>query len=210
MSHREYYHGTIQREEAVNRLVEAAQDGTFLLRMSSTQRDVYTISVLQQGAVRHIRVLNLHGGYALSEEETPEPTVWRLVEREMHKQYHNAYDRFDAVCLRYPLPAPLDIIHPDVNIRGLEEVMPDLDPDVQAFLEGGVRAQDLVRARSVRGKPLQDVVRETLDTDDADLERFMTGAITAEELQSRRQRRLQAESVSYEPDEEEENYLKLK
>ena len=42
---RSYYHGTISREEAVARLEKANRDGTFLLRMSSTQDKAYTISV---------------------------------------------------------------------------------------------------------------------------------------------------------------------
>ena len=40
-----YYHGTITREEAVAQLEKANKDGTFLLRMSSTQNNAYTLSV---------------------------------------------------------------------------------------------------------------------------------------------------------------------
>ena len=40
-----YYHGTISREEAVKRLQEFNKDGAFLLRMSATQKDAYTISL---------------------------------------------------------------------------------------------------------------------------------------------------------------------
>eukprot|EP00041_Stephanoeca_diplocostata_P000433 m.14737 g.14737 ORF g.14737 m.14737 type:complete len:65 (-) comp10512_c0_seq4:1987-2181(-) len=40
-----YYHGTIEREEAVRRLHAVNQEGCFLLRMSATQKNVYTISL---------------------------------------------------------------------------------------------------------------------------------------------------------------------
>ena len=53
-----YYHGTIAREEAVARLEKANRDGTFLLRMSSTQDKAYTISVQVLGEIKHIRVNN--------------------------------------------------------------------------------------------------------------------------------------------------------
>ena len=42
---RSYYHGTVTREEAVARLEKENRDGTFLLRMSSTQDKAYTLSV---------------------------------------------------------------------------------------------------------------------------------------------------------------------
>eukprot|EP00042_Codosiga_hollandica_P022916 m.87500 g.87500 ORF g.87500 m.87500 type:complete len:127 (-) comp50979_c0_seq1:401-781(-) len=58
---RSYYHGRISRDEAVDRLTRQGRDGSFLLRMSETQDGVYTISVMQGQAVRHIRVINVAG-----------------------------------------------------------------------------------------------------------------------------------------------------
>ena len=42
---RSYYHGAIPREVAVTRLQECNTDGAFLLRESTTQKGVYTISL---------------------------------------------------------------------------------------------------------------------------------------------------------------------
>ena len=56
-----YYHGRISRDEAVDILTKEGVDGSYLLRMSETQDGVYTISVVQGMAVRHIRVINTPG-----------------------------------------------------------------------------------------------------------------------------------------------------
>jgi hypothetical protein len=54
-----YYHGTISREEAVARLEKERRDGTFLLRMSSTQDKAYTLSV--QYVIDYLQVpINLY------------------------------------------------------------------------------------------------------------------------------------------------------
>jgi hypothetical protein len=41
-----YYHGRISRDEAVDRLQRDGVDGSFLLRMSTSQDGVYTLSVM--------------------------------------------------------------------------------------------------------------------------------------------------------------------
>ena len=61
-----YYHGRIPRTRAVE-LLEGNKDGTFLLRMSESQQGVYTLSINQLGAVRHIRVINSTRGYRISD-----------------------------------------------------------------------------------------------------------------------------------------------
>lgn len=54
----------------------------------------------QGSAVRHIRVINTDGGYALSHGDPPEESVWSLIESQMHKSLTNTVDASDAVSLR--------------------------------------------------------------------------------------------------------------
>ena len=59
--------------------MEDGQDGSFLMRMSTSQDDVYTISLMQGDAVRHMRIINAPtGGYMISHDSTPSDTVWDL------------------------------------------------------------------------------------------------------------------------------------
>eukprot|EP00045_Choanoeca_perplexa_P013340 m.150933 g.150933 ORF g.150933 m.150933 type:complete len:209 (+) comp16326_c0_seq3:17-643(+) len=152
---RSYYHGRISREEAVKRLLEGGMDGSFLLRMSTTQDGVYTLSVMQGVAVRHIRVVNTQdGGYALSNDDAGSESVWDLVQQQMHNTLTSTYNSNDQIALRYPLEtdeasAP---IAPDLLMSAGEVGIDasDFGDDVAAFLEGGVNAKALARRRSVK------------------------------------------------------------
>ncbi|EGD79637.1 hypothetical protein PTSG_10485 [Salpingoeca rosetta] len=190
---RSYYHGRISRDEAVSRLHEGGKDGSFLLRMSESQDGVYTVSVMQGTAVRHIRVINKDdGGYALSPADPSVPSVWELIQRQMNRTLTNSFDTYDNVALRHPLQAPGSVIAPDLLCKAEEAGMDasEFDQDVAAFLEGGVDSKELVRRRSKkygpRGKPQSDMVRDALGTVDSDVERFMNGGISANELHRRR------------------------
>eukprot|EP00049_Salpingoeca_infusionum_P002515 m.57728 g.57728 ORF g.57728 m.57728 type:complete len:204 (+) comp11625_c1_seq1:150-761(+) len=186
---RSYYHGRITREEALERLEEARVDGTFLLRMSTSQEGVYTISVMQRGAVRHIRVVNgPRGGYALSNADHEFcPSIWQLISQQMNKTIASKHDAFDEISLRYPLRPKGTVIAPDLLSTAGEAGMDamDFDDDVAAFLEGGVDTKELVRRRSSRRGPKKSNPMEDA-MNDPDAERFMNGEITASELQRRR------------------------
>ncbi|EDQ88194.1 uncharacterized protein MONBRDRAFT_9122 [Monosiga brevicollis MX1] len=148
-----YYHGRITREEAVDRLLKEGVDGSFLLRMSTTQDGVYTLSLMQGESVRHIRIVNtIDGGYAISAGDPGVDSVWQLVETQMHNTLTSAYDRSDQVALRYPLKANGDVIAPDLLMSAGEAGIDaaDFGDDVAAFLEGGVDAKALARQRSVK------------------------------------------------------------
>lgn len=195
---RSYYHGRISREEAVHALTARGFDGSFLLRMSESQDGVYTISVMQGAAVRHIRVINTStGGYCLSKGDPPEASVWELIEAQMHQTLTNQHNSRDAVALRYPLKSEREVIAPDLLCAAGEAGMDatQFDDDVAAFLEGAVDVKEMVRRRSMKvqsnphkAKKQPSAISQSLGEDvDPDLERFMNGEITAEELQVRRQ-----------------------
>lgn len=74
-----YFHGSIDRDEAVSRLQSVNQDGAFLLRTSKNQAGAYTISVQCGSTINHVRVTNSSGGYALGQGK-PFKTVWEMVE----------------------------------------------------------------------------------------------------------------------------------
>lgn len=195
-SDRSYYHGRISRDEAVERLQRDGVDGSFLLRMSTSQEGVYTLSVLQGSAVRHIRVINCDdGGYALSQDDDSSETVWDLIQGQMNTTLTNTFNSSDAIALRYPLVPEEKPIAPDLLNQAGEAGMDaaEFDDDVAAFLEGGVDAKTIARRRSKKytgGVHKSDMVRGVLggQQEDPDLERFLNGALSADELRERRER----------------------
>lgn len=88
----------------------------------------------------------------------------------------------------------------------------EFDEDVAAFLEGGVSSKALARRRSTRhgavGMHQEDAVRGAMKEHgmlgDPDLERFMNGKITAEELQARRAAKVARGEAEFIVEEEEE------
>eukprot|EP01147_Barroeca_monosierra_P000109 gene109-3501_t len=186
---RSYYHGRIPRDEAIRRLQEDGRDGAFLLRMSETQDGVYTISLLQGTAVRHIRVVNQPDGtYSLSQSDIGEASVWELISNQMNKALRNCFDSFDSVALRFPVEAPGSVIAPDLLCKAEEAGMDasEFDLDVAAFLEGGVDSKELVRRRSKKYSMKKSSRADEVSPLDEDVERFVNGAMSAKELQRRR------------------------
>lgn len=106
--------GRITREEATAELLRDGREGSFVLRMSATQEDTYTISVLQAGQVAHLRVLNKEGGFCFAEEEEPVPSIGELIEIKMNQKIKNRINRasepVETTLLRRPLRAPLSSV----------------------------------------------------------------------------------------------------
>lgn len=172
---RSYYWGRISRDEAVDALVKNGFDGSFLLRMSESQDGVYTISVMQDSAVRHIRIVNTaEGGYALSKEDPPESSVWQLVENQMHCTLTNQHNDGDNVALKYPLKAPNEVIAPDLLLAAEDAGLSTahFDDDVAGFLEGAVDVKEMVRRRSMKVQP----PAKTAEQEREEFERFMNSA----------------------------------
>jgi len=70
--------GAIDRDVAVAKL-KGRPEGMFLVRASQTAANTYSISVVQAGQVRHIRIQNMGGRYAINKEETPCATLVDLI-----------------------------------------------------------------------------------------------------------------------------------
>lgn len=151
---RSYFHGTIEREEAVKRLQERNLDGAFLLRMSATQAGVYTISLQSKGEIKHIRVTNTpSGGFSLGKSKTEYTTIWDLIEAQLDQQLKST--KGDAeVQLIYPLENKNTAIAPDLLARASEAGMDSsqFDVDVMAFMSGGVSTEELARRRMAQQK----------------------------------------------------------
>merc|ERR1712166_1443703 len=69
-------------EEAVEELSKEAE-GTFLLRMSQTDNETYSISVVQDGQVRHIRVISCAGGFQINKADHPCRNINDLLRQKM-------------------------------------------------------------------------------------------------------------------------------
>eukprot|EP00043_Microstomoeca_roanoka_P029389 m.21714 g.21714 ORF g.21714 m.21714 type:complete len:140 (-) comp9171_c0_seq1:136-555(-) len=100
--------GRISREEAIKELT-GKEEGTFLVRMSQSQDDAYSISLVQDGQVRHIRVLSVDGGFCINKSEPPCPTIADLIaekQGEKIKSKLQGSSTKESVLLREPLPFP--------------------------------------------------------------------------------------------------------
>ncbi len=70
----------------MSRLEKANKDGTFLLRMSSTQDKQYTLSVQVSGEIKHIRVNNeADDKYSLGKSKELFDSIWDLVEAQLDR-----------------------------------------------------------------------------------------------------------------------------
>eukprot|EP00039_Didymoeca_costata_P018107 m.332146 g.332146 ORF g.332146 m.332146 type:complete len:129 (+) comp16885_c0_seq1:75-461(+) len=74
--------GRIPREEAVQEL-QGKEEGTFLLRMSQTDDETYSLSVVQDGQVRHIRVIASQDGFCINKADAPCKTIGKLIAQKM-------------------------------------------------------------------------------------------------------------------------------
>lgn len=146
---RSYYHGAIARDKAVERLQVSNIDGAFLLRESSTQPGVYTISLQALGEIKHIRVTNTaEGKYSLGKSKSEYDSVWDLIEAQLDQKLKST--KGDAeVQLIYPLEAPPDAqaIAPDLLQRAAEAGMDTLDGDAMLFMKGGLSTAEIVAKR---------------------------------------------------------------
>eukprot|EP00054_Salpingoeca_dolichothecata_P018583 m.114313 g.114313 ORF g.114313 m.114313 type:complete len:178 (+) comp22925_c0_seq1:385-918(+) len=149
---RSYYHGKIARDEAVKRLQEFNQDGGFLLRMSATQANVYTISLQAKGEIKHIRVNNVGDKYSLGKSKDLYESIWDLIEAQLDRTLKSTRGD-DAVELIYPLPcAAGEAIAPDL-LKGAKEAGMDpasFDPDVMAFMSGEITKEELAKRRKAK------------------------------------------------------------
>jgi len=55
-------------------------DGTFLVRASETENDTFTISVVRRGAIAHVRIKHLPGGFGVNDDDQPSETIEGLIE----------------------------------------------------------------------------------------------------------------------------------
>eukprot|EP00045_Choanoeca_perplexa_P017484 m.254444 g.254444 ORF g.254444 m.254444 type:complete len:139 (+) comp17553_c0_seq1:44-460(+) len=102
--------GRISRDEAVKELKDTPE-GTFLVRMSQTQDDAYSISVVQDGQVRHIRVISSDDGFCINKQDAPCATIADLIaekQGEKIKSKLQGENAKETVLLRDPLPFPED------------------------------------------------------------------------------------------------------
>ncbi|EDQ88235.1 uncharacterized protein MONBRDRAFT_32892 [Monosiga brevicollis MX1] len=146
---RSYYHGTISREEAVRRLQEVNTDGAFLLRLSATQKDAYTISLQSNGEIKHIRVTNTsNGGYALGKSKEEFESIWDLIEAQLDKSLKSTKGD-QAVQLVHPLKSHEEVVALDLINEAREAGMDPskLGDGVMDFMTGGLSAEEIVARR---------------------------------------------------------------
>jgi len=148
---RSYYHGKIDREEACELLMADGEDGSFLMRMSTSQDDVYTISLMQGDAVRHLRIINAPtGGYMISHDDEPVESVWDLIANIRFKILESTELDDDEIKLVTPLQAAQEAIAPDLMQHANEAMglsAADLGDDVALFLQGGSAADMALRRK---------------------------------------------------------------
>mmetsp|Transcript_25215 Transcript_25215/g.65829 ORF Transcript_25215/g.65829 Transcript_25215/m.65829 type:complete len:168 (+) Transcript_25215:68-571(+) len=144
---RSYYHGMIDRDVAVARLQERNLDGAFLLRQSSSQAGVYTISLQSNGEIKHIRVSSTADGkFTLGKSKSEFDTIWDLVEAQLDQKLKSTSGNHE-VQLIYPLESNAAVIAPDLLERAQEAGMGDLPQEVIDFMTGGVDVAELAARR---------------------------------------------------------------
>jgi len=102
--------GRIAREDAVAELA-GKEEGTFLVRMSTTDDETYSISVVQDGQVRHIRVLADKSGFSINKADKPCQSIADLIDEKMGEKIKSRLGNDGAketVLLKTYLPVPDD------------------------------------------------------------------------------------------------------
>lgn len=100
-----YYHGKINRDEAIRRLGLVNKNGAFLLRDGS-EPGTYSISLQVDGNVNHIRITNKPGGkFAIGKSNDAYPTVFKCIEANAGAKLSNTMGQ-PNVKLSIPIPAP--------------------------------------------------------------------------------------------------------
>jgi Ca2+-binding EF-hand superfamily protein len=100
--------GNLDRNEAI-RMLMGQNEGTFLVRSSATQQGAYSISVVQQGQVRHVRVANKDGGFAMNQADTACPDIADLINSQLHKKVKTTQigsQAQETQLLKFPFPNP--------------------------------------------------------------------------------------------------------
>eukprot|EP00056_Hartaetosiga_gracilis_P018856 m.12164 g.12164 ORF g.12164 m.12164 type:complete len:136 (+) comp7130_c0_seq1:72-479(+) len=100
--------GRVSRDDAVKELT-GKSEGTFLVRMSQTQDDAYSISVVQDGQVRHIRVLSVPGGFCINKADAPCHSIAELIAEKQGEKIKSKLageHTKETVLLKEPLPFP--------------------------------------------------------------------------------------------------------
>lgn len=100
---------TLSRDDAV-RVLQGHPEGTFLVRASTTQANSYSISVVQNHQVRHIRIVHANGGYSINTKDRPCSTIAELIRNKMGEklksQLHGSGQSVESRLLVAPLPNP--------------------------------------------------------------------------------------------------------
>mmetsp|Transcript_132870 Transcript_132870/g.187706 ORF Transcript_132870/g.187706 Transcript_132870/m.187706 type:complete len:127 (-) Transcript_132870:98-478(-) len=102
--------GRIDRQEAVKELT-GKDEGTFLLRMSQTDDETYSISVVQDGQVRHIRVIASAGGFQINKADEPCASIQDLITQKMGEKIKSKLaggETKETVLLQHPYYVPDD------------------------------------------------------------------------------------------------------
>jgi fyn-related kinase len=102
-----WYHANLRdRKVAEARLLQHPRDGTFIIRDSSRTQGEYSLSLLYQGAVKHLRIrLRGDGQYVLGEEKVDEVAFASVVELvNFHKREPLVLKSGGNLTLRYECP----------------------------------------------------------------------------------------------------------
>eukprot|EP00040_Diaphanoeca_grandis_P010100 m.51747 g.51747 ORF g.51747 m.51747 type:complete len:510 (-) comp21493_c2_seq1:64-1593(-) len=105
----EWQWGKIDREKAVQVLQGKAQ-GTFLVRASTTEANAFSISVVQDNQVRHLKILNVKGGFAINNKDKPQPSLAALIKQKqgekLSSKLQGTQRMKETQLLVKPLPNP--------------------------------------------------------------------------------------------------------
>ena len=77
--------GALPRDDAVRKLT-GHPDGTFLVRASASAADAYSISVVRDGQVQHVRINSVPGGFAMHKGDMSCKTLAVLVAKNCGKR----------------------------------------------------------------------------------------------------------------------------
>ena len=86
-------------------------EGTFLLRMSQTDAETYSISVVQDSQVRHIRVISAQGGFQINKADDPCKTIGDLISQKMGEKIKSKLaggETKETCLLMHPHEVPMD------------------------------------------------------------------------------------------------------
>lgn len=64
--------GGLSKEEA-EKLLRGKPEGTFLVRASASTAGAYSISLVKDGVVSHIRIQNVEGGFIIKKKDKAQP-----------------------------------------------------------------------------------------------------------------------------------------